>query len=115
MVYNASAGQFFQVGMVSGGVSNCGNTDIPDYYARLDHPEISSFIKNPENPETPETPETLENPKNPENPDRQQLPQPQPALSQVQGIVNTVQWTPLNGITDNGIKQINESLLGIFN
>ena len=47
MVYNASTGQYYQVGMVSGGVSNCGNTDIPDYYARLDHPEISGFINNP--------------------------------------------------------------------
>ena len=48
MVYNASAGQYFQVGMVSGGVSHCGNTDIPDYYARLDHPEISGFVSNPQ-------------------------------------------------------------------
>jgi hypothetical protein len=35
--------------MVSGGVTNCRNTDIPDYYARLDHPEISRFIQNLEN------------------------------------------------------------------
>ena len=46
MVLNVSAGQYYQVGMVSGGVTNCGNTDIPDYYARLDHPEISRFIQN---------------------------------------------------------------------
>ncbi len=49
MVLSPSAGQYFQVGMVSGGVSNCGNTDIPDYYARLDHPEISRFIPDPDN------------------------------------------------------------------
>jgi secreted trypsin-like serine protease len=49
VVLNVSAGQYYQVGMVSGGVTNCGNTDIPDYYARLDHPEISGFIQNPEN------------------------------------------------------------------
>ena len=48
MVYNASAGQYYQVGLVTGGVSNCGNTDIPDYYARLDHPEISGFLTKPE-------------------------------------------------------------------
>jgi secreted trypsin-like serine protease len=48
MVYNASAGQYFQVGIVSGGVSHCGNTDVPDYYVRLDHPDISRFINNPE-------------------------------------------------------------------
>jgi secreted trypsin-like serine protease len=47
MVYNTSAGQYFQVGMVSGGVSSCGNPDIPDYYVRLDHPEVSGFISNP--------------------------------------------------------------------
>jgi hypothetical protein len=35
---------FTQVGIVSGGVTNCGNPDVPDYYVRLDHPEISSFI-----------------------------------------------------------------------
>jgi secreted trypsin-like serine protease len=44
MVYNATKGQYIQIGMVSGGVSNCGNTDIPDYYARLDHPKIAGFI-----------------------------------------------------------------------
>ena len=47
MVFDPVAGQYFQVGMVTGGVSHCGNTDIPDYYARLDHPEISGFISNP--------------------------------------------------------------------
>jgi hypothetical protein len=49
MAYNASLGQFFQIGMVSGGVSHCGNTDIPDYYVRLDHPEIAGFVSDPEN------------------------------------------------------------------
>jgi hypothetical protein len=35
-----------QIGIVSGGgITYCGNPDIPDYYVRLDHPEISSFIR----------------------------------------------------------------------
>ena len=51
--FDEDAGQYFQVGMVSGGVSQCGNTDIPDYYARLDHPEIAGFISNPEEYESP--------------------------------------------------------------
>jgi secreted trypsin-like serine protease len=49
VVRNASAGQYYQVGLVSGGVTDCGNTDIPDYYTRLDNPEISEFIQNPDN------------------------------------------------------------------
>ena len=49
MVYDESVGQYFQIGMVSGGVSNCGNTDIPDYYVRLDHPDVAGFIRNPDN------------------------------------------------------------------
>jgi hypothetical protein len=48
MVLNAFAGQYYQVGMFSGGVSHCINTVIPDYYTRLDHPEISRFIQDPE-------------------------------------------------------------------
>ncbi len=54
VVLNVSAGQYYQVGMVSGGVTNCGNTDIPDYYARLDHPEIYSFIQIQENLSKPQ-------------------------------------------------------------
>jgi secreted trypsin-like serine protease len=49
MTHNETNGQYFQVGMVSGGVSFCGNTDIPDYYVRLDHPEIAGFVSDPEN------------------------------------------------------------------
>ena len=49
MAHNETLGQYFQVGMVSGGVSHCGNTDIPDYYVRLDHPEIAGFVSDPEN------------------------------------------------------------------
>ena len=30
---------------MSGGVSNCGDTNIPSYYTRLDHPEIADFIQ----------------------------------------------------------------------
>ncbi len=48
MVYDESVGQYFQIGLVSGGVSNCGNTDIPDYYVRLDHPDVAGFIANPD-------------------------------------------------------------------
>ena len=48
IAYNESLGQYFQVGMVSGGISECGNPDIPDYYVRLDHPEISGFIRDPD-------------------------------------------------------------------
>jgi hypothetical protein len=60
MVYNASAGQYFQIGMVAGGISQCGNTDVPDYYGRLDHPDISRFINNPENYEDIENPKEIE-------------------------------------------------------
>jgi hypothetical protein len=49
MTHNEELGQYFQVGIVSGGVSHCGNTDIPDYYVRLDHPQVAEFIKDPEN------------------------------------------------------------------
>ena len=49
MAHNEELGQYFQIGMVSGGVSHCGNTDIPDYYVRLDHPQVAEFIKDPEN------------------------------------------------------------------
>jgi secreted trypsin-like serine protease len=49
MTHNETLGQYFQVGMVSGGVSHCGNTDLPDYYVRLDHPEIAGFVSDPEN------------------------------------------------------------------
>jgi len=44
MVFNTKSSQYFQVGMVSGGVSSCGDRDIPGYYTRLDHPEIANFI-----------------------------------------------------------------------
>jgi hypothetical protein len=44
------SGQHVQVGLVSGGVSpRCGDKNIPSYFARLDHPEIASFITDPEN------------------------------------------------------------------
>ena len=40
--------QYFQVGLVSGGISTqCGDKNIPSYFTRLDHPEIASFITNP--------------------------------------------------------------------
>ncbi len=40
--------QYFQVGLVSGGISTkCGDKNIPSYFTRLDHPEIASFIANP--------------------------------------------------------------------
>jgi len=49
MVFNTKSSQYFQVGLVSGGVSNCGDKDIPGYYTILDHPEISNFVQDPKN------------------------------------------------------------------
>jgi secreted trypsin-like serine protease len=63
MIFNTSQGQYVQVGIVSGGVSHCGNTDIPDIYVRLDHPEVAGFIGNPDDyvfEETTEVPELQE-------------------------------------------------------
>ena len=40
--------KYIQVGMVSGGVSRCGDPDIPSYFTRLDHPEIANFIAAPD-------------------------------------------------------------------
>ena len=37
-------GQYFQVGLVGGGISECGDKNIPSYFTRLDHPEIANFI-----------------------------------------------------------------------
>ena len=48
MVFNTKFSQFFQVGLVSGGVSGCGDKYIPAYYTRLDHPEIADFVQSPE-------------------------------------------------------------------
>jgi secreted trypsin-like serine protease len=45
MIYSTRSDHYFQIGVVSGGVTNCGNTDVPDIYVRLDHPEIANFIK----------------------------------------------------------------------
>jgi hypothetical protein len=39
---------FKQIGVVSGGITYCGDTNVPDYYVRVDHPEISSFISGEE-------------------------------------------------------------------
>jgi secreted trypsin-like serine protease len=49
MVFNTKSSQFFQVGLVSGGVSDCGDKYTPSYYTMLDHPEIADFIQFPEN------------------------------------------------------------------
>ena len=49
MVFNTKLSQYFQVGLVSGGVSSCGDKDIPGYYTRLDFPEIADFVQDPEN------------------------------------------------------------------
>ncbi len=49
MVFNTKLSQYFQVGLVSGGVSSCGDRDIPGYYTRLDHPEIADFVQDPKN------------------------------------------------------------------
>ena len=40
--------QYFQVGLVSGGVSKCGDKSIPSYFTRLDHPDIADFIADPD-------------------------------------------------------------------
>ncbi len=41
--------QYFQVGLVSGGVSTkCGDKNIPTYFTRLDHPLIATFIATPD-------------------------------------------------------------------
>jgi len=46
MVFDTKLSQFFQIGLVSGGVSSsCGDKDIPGYYTRLDYPEIADFIQ----------------------------------------------------------------------
>jgi hypothetical protein len=45
-------GQHFQVGLVSGGVSRCGDKNVPSYFTRLDYPEIATFIADPENKAT---------------------------------------------------------------
>jgi len=34
--------------LVSGGVSKCGDKNIPTYFTRLDHPEIANFISTPD-------------------------------------------------------------------
>ena len=49
MVFNTKRSQYFQIGLVSGGVSSsCGDKDIPGYYTRLDYPEIADFILDPD-------------------------------------------------------------------
>jgi len=47
MVFNTKSSQYFQVGIVTGGVSDCGDKYIPAYYNRLDHPEIADFVQSP--------------------------------------------------------------------
>jgi len=42
--------QYFQIGLVAGGISKCGDKHIPSYFTRLDHPEIANFIANPDQP-----------------------------------------------------------------
>ena len=43
--------QYFQVGLVSGGVSKCGDKNIPSYFTRLNYPEIAAFIEAPDSPD----------------------------------------------------------------
>ena len=38
------AGRFYQIGVLHGGVSECGNSQYPNIYARLEDPEILSFV-----------------------------------------------------------------------
>ncbi len=49
MVFNTKTLQHFQIGMVAGAVSSCGDKDIPGYYTRLDYPDIADFVEDPEN------------------------------------------------------------------
>ncbi len=49
MVFNTKLAQYFQVGMVAGAVSSCGDKEIPGYYTRLDYPDIANFIQDPQN------------------------------------------------------------------
>ena len=37
--------QFVQLGVVHGGVGECGNTDFPNIFARLEDPKVLKFIK----------------------------------------------------------------------
>jgi secreted trypsin-like serine protease len=48
MVFNTKALQHFQVGIVAGAVSSCGDKEIPGYYTRLDFSDIAYFIQDPE-------------------------------------------------------------------
>ena len=46
MIFNTRTNQYDQIGIVAGGINpnDCGNTNFPGVYTRLDHPEILSFI-----------------------------------------------------------------------
>ena len=48
--------QHFQVGLIAGGISKCGDKSIPSYFTRLDHPEIANFINSPTTLDHPQIP-----------------------------------------------------------
>ena len=43
--YNPANSVFTQLGIVSGGIGECGDKRFPGIYVRLSHPEIFSFIE----------------------------------------------------------------------
>ena len=47
MIFNTDTTQYDQIGIVAGGVNpnDCGSSNFPGVYTRLDHQEIWSFIQ----------------------------------------------------------------------
>ena len=37
--------RFFQYGIVHGGIGKCGNNKYPNIFARIEDPEVNSFIQ----------------------------------------------------------------------
>ena len=45
MLFNWKTEQFYQLGVVHGMISHCGNPDFPGVYARIEDPTVYQFIK----------------------------------------------------------------------
>ena len=43
-IFNTATERYFQVGIVSGGVGECGTDRLPGVFTRVDNPEILDFI-----------------------------------------------------------------------
>jgi secreted trypsin-like serine protease len=43
--YNPNKQAYTQLGLVAGGVGECGDARFPGIYVRLDHPEIAEFLQ----------------------------------------------------------------------